>query len=129
MPTGTINDLNQALKCAGKCDCCEKLQQQINALKSKLNSLENKVNGHDQDIKNIIPRVNNHENRITKNKKYISRLQGTGRDSRRNSSDKDLRKIKIQISAIERYINALDVAGKQMVAILKNFTRLFNVFK
>ena len=98
MPTGTINDLNQALKCAGKCDCCEKLQQQINTLKAAY-------------------------------EKSISRLRGTDRDNRRNSPDKDLQKIKKQISAIERYINALDSAGKQMIAILKNFTRLFNVFK
>jgi hypothetical protein len=38
---GTISNLNQALRCAGKCDC-EKLQSQINNLTNKINQLESK---------------------------------------------------------------------------------------
>ena len=49
MASSTINNLQQALNCANKCDCCEKLQQQINSLKNKQNALDN-------DIKKIIPR-------------------------------------------------------------------------
>jgi cell division septum initiation protein DivIVA len=35
-----ISNLQQAKDCAGKCDCCNKLQQQINALNQKINSIE-----------------------------------------------------------------------------------------
>ncbi|BAY21691.1 hypothetical protein NIES2100_14480 [Calothrix sp. NIES-2100] len=36
----TINNLQQALTCAGKCDCCDKLQQQINDIYSKIAGLK-----------------------------------------------------------------------------------------
>jgi methyl-accepting chemotaxis protein len=36
MATSTISDLQQALNCAGKCDCCDKLQAQINELKAEI---------------------------------------------------------------------------------------------
>jgi len=34
--TTVIQNLNQAVVCAGKCDCCDKLQQQINQINQKL---------------------------------------------------------------------------------------------
>jgi hypothetical protein len=40
--SGTISNLQQALNCAGKCDCCAKLQQQINNLQSQINNLDSK---------------------------------------------------------------------------------------
>lgn len=40
--TSVISNLNQALQCAGKCDCCNKLQEQINNLSQRLNNLDNK---------------------------------------------------------------------------------------
>ncbi|MEI1375986.1 hypothetical protein PQG02_06950 [Nostoc sp. UHCC 0926] len=39
--SSTISNLQTALGCAGKCDCCNKLQVQINAINSKLNGLKN----------------------------------------------------------------------------------------
>lgn len=38
----TILNLNQALQCISKCDCCDKMQQQINSLNQKINNLEGK---------------------------------------------------------------------------------------
>jgi hypothetical protein len=35
-----ISNLQQAKGCAGKCDCCNKLQQQINALNQRINNIE-----------------------------------------------------------------------------------------
>ncbi len=32
-----INNLNQAINCAGKCDCCDRLQSQINQINQQLN--------------------------------------------------------------------------------------------
>lgn len=112
------SDLQSALNCANKCDCCKKLQQQINVL-------NNKVGGLDQDIKNIIPRVNNHEKRISDNEKKISRFKNTNRNSRNNYSYQDLRKIKQQIAAIERYINIVDSAGKALNGVLIKFLKTF----
>ncbi|MBE9056350.1 alanine-zipper protein [Sphaerospermopsis sp. LEGE 08334] len=37
-----IGNLNQTLQCAGKCDCCEKLQSQINSLNQRIAALDNK---------------------------------------------------------------------------------------
>ncbi|MBD2204941.1 hypothetical protein H6G33_04220 [Calothrix sp. FACHB-1219] len=34
--SGTISNLQQALNCAGKCDCCANLQQQINQINARL---------------------------------------------------------------------------------------------
>lgn len=98
--SSTVSNLQQALNCAGKCDCCEKLQQQINQLKSQINKVENKTNALDQDIKNILPRLNDNTKRIGNNEKEISKFRSTNRNGNRNSSDKDLQKIKQQISAI-----------------------------
>ena len=121
--TGTISDLQQALNCAGKCDCCEKLQQQINQLQNKTNAL-------DQDIKNIIPRVNSHESRISKNEREIlSIAKGKGNQNNDNLTKQQLQQLKQQISAIERYINALDGAGKQLNSILRGFSKIFSAFK
>lgn len=39
--TSVISGLQGALDCAGKCDCCEKLQQQINAINARLSSVKN----------------------------------------------------------------------------------------
>jgi hypothetical protein len=36
MVASTISNLQQALNCAGKCDCCDKLQAQINELKAEI---------------------------------------------------------------------------------------------
>lgn len=38
--SGAISNLQQALNCAGKCDCCNKLQQQINEINSKLANIK-----------------------------------------------------------------------------------------
>ncbi len=35
-----ISNLQQAKDCAGKCDCCNKLQQQINTLNQRINNIE-----------------------------------------------------------------------------------------
>ncbi|MFM6869998.1 MAG: hypothetical protein ACKPKQ_08365, partial [Dolichospermum sp.] len=32
---GVISDLNSALRCGGKCDCCASLQAQIDALRNE----------------------------------------------------------------------------------------------
>jgi hypothetical protein len=38
--SSTISNLQQALSCAGKCDCCSNLQQQINEINSKIANLK-----------------------------------------------------------------------------------------
>ena len=38
--SSVISNLRQAKNCAGKCDCCDKLQQQINALNQRINNIE-----------------------------------------------------------------------------------------
>lgn len=126
MADNTINNLQEALRCAGKCDCCEKLQNQINVLDSKLSTISNKVNALNQDIKNIIPKVNNHERRIANNEKFINRFNNTNSN---NNSNRDINKIKQQILAIERYINALDKAGVSINNALKGIFKIFKVFK
>ncbi len=40
--SSVINNLTQANNCAGKCDCCDKLQGQINTLKSQISALDGK---------------------------------------------------------------------------------------
>ena len=107
MPTGTINNLKQALDCAGKCDCCEKLQQQINSLKSSVNNVESKTKALDLDIKNIIPRVNHHEARIIKLERNLNSTTGKDRNNT-NKNVLDIQKLKLQMTAVEGYINALD---------------------
>lgn len=39
MASGTISNLQQALNCVGKCDCCNKLQAQINDLKAQISNI------------------------------------------------------------------------------------------
>lgn len=39
--SSTISNLQSALNCAGKCDCCDKLQSQINAINAKIAGLKN----------------------------------------------------------------------------------------
>lgn len=113
-----VSNLQQALKCADKCDCCEKFQQQINQIKNKQNAL-------DQDIKNILPRLNDNTRRIGNNEKEISKFRSINKNGNRNNFDKDLQKIKQQISAIERYINIVDGAGKSLNRVLLNFLKSF----
>ncbi|AFY48899.1 collagen triple helix repeat protein [Nostoc sp. PCC 7524] len=36
----TISNLQQALNCAGKCDCCNQLNQRINQLESRINAIK-----------------------------------------------------------------------------------------
>ncbi|MBN3877528.1 MULTISPECIES: hypothetical protein [unclassified Nostoc] len=36
-----IGSMQSALNCAGKCDCCDKLQSQINAINVKIANLKN----------------------------------------------------------------------------------------
>jgi hypothetical protein len=40
--SSTISNLQQALNCAGKCDCCDQLQTAINQLNNRLDGLERK---------------------------------------------------------------------------------------
>ena len=40
--SSVISKLQQAKNCAGKCDCCDKLQSQINNLSQQLNNLDNR---------------------------------------------------------------------------------------
>ena len=108
MSAGTIRNLQNALDCSDKCDCCEKLQNQINKLTSK-------VGGLDQDIKNIIPRVNSHETRIKK----IESGGGNKQDYNLNLLRRRINIMGKQLEAIERYINALDNAGKTINNIFK----------
>lgn len=114
-----IQDLQDALNCANKCDCCNVLQQQINQLKGRVNNL-------DQDIKNITPKVNSHEARIVNLEKGRgNRLQ----DNNLNLIRKQIKVMSTQLVAIERYINALDEAGKRINDILKLVFGIFKVFK
>ena len=94
-------------------------------LDSRLNNLERKVGGLDQDIKNIIPRVNSHETRIKK----IESGGGNKQDYNLSLLRRRINIMGKQLTAIERNINALDNAGKQIITILKKFTKLFNIFK
>lgn len=117
--SSTITTLQQALNCAGKCDCCEKIQQQINQLKNKTNLL-------DQDIKNIIPKLNKHETRITKLESNSFRSSNTDRNSL-NAIRQQLQRLKQQIAAIERYINALDNAGKNILNVFRAAAKLLRI--
>jgi hypothetical protein len=49
-----ISNLDQALNCAGKCDCCANLQAQINQINNKLNSFATKAefNAYKQYVEN-----------------------------------------------------------------------------
>ncbi|MEH1811930.1 MAG: hypothetical protein V7K26_03660 [Nostoc sp.] len=38
--SGTISNLQSALQCAGKCDCCDKLQAQINSINARLANID-----------------------------------------------------------------------------------------
>ncbi|MDZ8070898.1 MAG: hypothetical protein RMY64_35670, partial [Nostoc sp. DedQUE08] len=38
--SSVIGSMQSALNCAGKCDCCEKLQQQINAINARLSAIK-----------------------------------------------------------------------------------------
>ena len=40
--SGAILNLQSALNCAGKCDCCDKLQSQINDFKAQLSAIDGK---------------------------------------------------------------------------------------
>jgi hypothetical protein len=55
--TSVISNLNQALQCAGKCDYCNKLQEQINNLSQRLNNLDNKFVSK-QDLTNLESKLN-----------------------------------------------------------------------
>jgi chromosome segregation ATPase len=105
-----------------------KLEKQVSAFDSRIKGIASKINALDQDIKKIIPRVNDNTKRIGNNEKEITKFRSTNKNNQNNKSNKDLQKIKQQITAIERYINALDNAGKQVTTILKRFAKLFSVF-
>jgi predicted nucleic acid-binding Zn-ribbon protein len=53
------SDLTQALQCAGKCDCCQKLQNQINALEAKFNNYALKSSLDNYLLKNEKPTIIN----------------------------------------------------------------------
>lgn len=59
--SSTISNLQQALNCAGDCNCCDKLQQQINGLRnqfiSAINDLKNQVNSQGQEINQLKKRI------------------------------------------------------------------------
>jgi archaellum component FlaC len=63
--SSTISSLQQALSCAGSCDCCDKLQQQINGLRNQFNSaigdFRNQANNQKQEINRLKKRVDNLE--------------------------------------------------------------------
>ncbi len=46
--SSTISNLQQALNCAGKCDCCSNLQSQINQLKAEISALKNQNSNVDE---------------------------------------------------------------------------------
>jgi hypothetical protein len=48
-----ISNLQQAKNCAGKCDCCDKLQQQINALNQEINNIKSNYLTKDEKPKII----------------------------------------------------------------------------
>lgn len=61
--SSTISNLQQALNCAGKCDCCNNLQRQLNKLNDRINTLENKLNNRTNpnnpiDLSAIYKRLN-----------------------------------------------------------------------
>lgn len=120
------SDITKAIKeLSAKIDGFKKeVDDRLSSLENQVANLTRKVNGLDQDIKNIIARVNSYEVRISK----LENFYRFGGNNRNNSSNKDLSKIKQQIAAIERYINALDNAGKQITSVVKRFAKIFSIF-
>jgi predicted nuclease with TOPRIM domain len=71
MSTGsTINNLQKALDCAGKCDCCEKLQSQINALRNDLNRLRQEKSNN--NLGQITKRIDKLENFCSGVEQYLN---------------------------------------------------------
>ena len=69
--SSTISNLQSALNCAGKCDCCNKLQFEINALNTKIDRIKTVTDAdieliaHHVIDREINPKFQNVDNRIT----------------------------------------------------------------
>ncbi|MEM7712026.1 MAG: hypothetical protein AAF349_00280 [Cyanobacteria bacterium P01_A01_bin.68] len=103
----------------------ESLKNRLNNFEIDINNLKKKVAALDQDIKNIIPRVNSHESRLFKLER-----RSFGSNSSRNKDDccEDIQKLKKDVAAIERYINILDKTGNQIISILSRLAKVFSLF-
>jgi DNA repair ATPase RecN len=96
--SSTISNLQQALNCAGDCDCCDKLQQQINALRNQFN----------QQISDLRNQSNNQNQRLGRLEKKINDLEKYG-GSKQQPPDNSLLPIYKRLSKAETDI--LDLGG------------------
>lgn len=71
--SSTIGNLKLALQCAGKCDCCEKLQAAINQLNNRLDGLERKQDKCCKDKDK--DKNNNNDNGLEKRVKELEKNQ------------------------------------------------------
>ncbi|MEM7554079.1 MAG: hypothetical protein AAF378_08260 [Cyanobacteria bacterium P01_A01_bin.84] len=106
-----------------------KIDQKINALERKIIFLQSQINS----LKIL---VNNHEFRIKKleNIYTLTRTFSSSGSSPSTGSNnvyliRQIRILNQKMTAIEKYINALDDAGKYIVSSIKNLAKIFNLFK
>mgnify|MGYP001801921578 CR=1 FL=1 len=102
----------------------KEINDKFDRLDLRIRNLENKVNAHDKDIKNLIAIVNKHELRIRKLEKEIF----YGVSNNNNYSRNAINRLKQQVAAIERYINALDRAGTRISTIILQIAKVFSFF-
>jgi chromosome segregation ATPase len=104
-----------------------KLENEVSSIKSLIDGLNTKISSVASEVNIIKIKINNHETRIIR----LERYGGGG-----NNPNADFRlvvqRINImsrQLVAIERYINALDEAGKNINNLLKGIFKIFKIFK
>ncbi|AFY54388.1 hypothetical protein Riv7116_1847 [Rivularia sp. PCC 7116] len=124
------SDITKALEeLSKKIDNYQKtVEARFAILKNDISKLDGRVTAVESSVKTVNVRLSSLE-------LYISFLlkSGGGKNIRERTNNEDiqrqLRLLKRQMLAVEKYINALDIAGKQINGVLRNFTKIFSIFK
>lgn len=112
--SSTISNLQQALTCAGKCDCCSQLNQKINQLQQQVDTLKNQSSSQKQQIDKLNNRINN-----------LERYLGGSKQQPPNTS---LTAVYARLARLEDYINKLDKAGQRIKALIPEIQKELTEF-